>query len=68
MRNIIKVWYNSSSPLVKMLMAVSITSVLVVGHRMYYAPYIKRQRHYRAEQWAQSLLEQEEMLSQSKEQ
>ncbi|KAG6447036.1 hypothetical protein O3G_MSEX004708 [Manduca sexta] len=55
-----EVWFRSSSPVTKLLMAISITSGVVVCHRMFYAPYVRRKRYREAEQWANAILEQEE--------
>lgn len=44
----------------KMLMAISLTSGMVVIHRTYYAPYVRRQRYRQAEEWANMIMEQEE--------
>lgn len=56
----VKRWFGTSSPLVKMLMAISITSGLVIIHRTTYAPYVKRQKYKQAEEWANMIIEQEE--------
>lgn len=55
-----KRWFRTSSPLVKTLMAVSITSAMVVGYRLFYAPHVNRARYRRAEEWANMIMEQEE--------
>lgn len=54
-------WYKSASPFVKVLTAISITSALVLVHRTIYAPYVKRRRYRQAEEWANMILEQEEL-------
>lgn len=53
-------WFQASTPLVKMLMAVSVTTIVVVVHRNLYAPFRRRQRYRQAEEWADILIEQEE--------
>lgn len=58
-------WFKNSGPIVKTLMAISITSALVVAHRMVYAPHVRRQRYKRAEEWANIILEQEEISEQT---
>lgn len=62
---IFKTWVASSSPVVKMFMAISVTSMLAVGHKMFLAPYLNRQRHLQAEEWANMILEQEETYNNS---
>ncbi|XP_047985508.1 uncharacterized protein LOC125225717 [Leguminivora glycinivorella] len=56
----VKRWFSTSSPLVKTLMAVSVTSGLVVVHRLFYAPHVQRKRYRQAEEWANMIIEQEE--------
>lgn len=53
-------WIQTSTPLMKMLMAVSVTTIAVVVHRNFYAPYARRQRYRQAEEWANMIIEQEE--------
>lgn len=53
-------WLQTATPLSKTLMAISITTGLVVTHRWFYAPYVKRQRYKQAEEWANWIIEQEE--------
>lgn len=47
------------SPTVKVLMAISVTTVVVVAHRWVYAPFVKRRRYLRNEEWANTILEME---------
>lgn len=56
----IETWYRSSGPLAKVFMAISITSAFVVCHKMLYAPYVRRGRFKRAEEWANAIIEEEE--------
>lgn len=63
--SILRQWYNSSSPTVKMLMAISVTSILYVTHKRVYAPYMKKRRHQENEAWANMIIEHEESMLQS---
>lgn len=66
--SLLRKWFRSSSPTVKMLMAISITSIFAVGYKMYLSPYLNRQRHRRAEDWANMIIEQEESMQESQNQ
>ncbi|CAH2241078.1 jg13136 [Pararge aegeria aegeria] len=62
---ILKNWFKTSSPMVKVLMAISVTSGVVVINKLYYAPYARRQRHLKSEEWANMILDQEEAMKES---
>lgn len=57
---------SGASPLAKVLMAVAITSGVVVVYRMFYAPYVKRKRYQVAEEWANKIIEYEEQTEETK--
>lgn len=59
----VKRYFKNSSPLVKMLMAISITSGLIALNKLYYAPYKRRSRLLRAEEWASRIIEREEEIN-----
>lgn len=63
----IRRWFKHSSPLTKVLMAVSITTALYVGNKLWYAPYTRRRKLKEAEDWANFIIEQEERLQENKE-
>lgn len=60
----VRTWFKQGSPTVKMLMAISITTVVVVAHKWVYAPYVKRRRFLRNEEWANAIIEMEERQKQ----
>lgn len=56
----LSLWFRTSTPIMKMLMAISVTSAVMVVHRTLYAPHVRRQRYRRSEEWANKIIEQEE--------
>lgn len=56
----VRTWFKQGSPTVKMLMAISVTTVVVVVHKWVYSPYVKRRRYLRNEEWANAILDMEE--------
>lgn len=56
----LRTWFKQGSPTVKVLMAVSITTAVVVVHKWVYSPFVKRQRYLRNEEWANTIIEMEQ--------
>lgn len=55
----VRTFLKQGSPTVKVLMAVSLTTAVVVVHRWVYSPFVKRRRYLRNEEWANAIIEME---------
>lgn len=56
----VRTWFRQGSPTVKMLMAVSVTTVVLLAHRWVYSPFMKRRKYLRNEEWANTIIDMEE--------